>query len=1321
MGEPLMPGGGVHDPERKPSGVDPDRESPVNDLGADDAPHLTVERPPQDSDHAALDDAAGSLELNEYENDFYAGLPAEGGLPDIVDFLSSWSHPVIDETGKSFTSQEIASTMLEIETYLKGSPKATPADENLKALLDRIPTYGALKATVYNRLDFALPIPDDAVLTNPDAMPAAAKPADDPATPDTPASPDAGATSDTATPDAQSLPDEASKTGSPAAPDAATADSPDVPLVAPTPPVETPPDAAEGKPDDAGELEPELVFESGDSLVEEKIGERTIIGAFNTREGGYNVTRYQKTGKRDHYVLKEDMIRQMLSGQRKEGTWKFEKKGAQAADTRPDEPKGPDAPVDAPPIDAPDGKGAEPKTDDAPKGPETPVPVEPKTPDAPGDGKPPAGDPKPEPKSEPKPEQRDDIFKEENLLKELELFGISKADMEKVEGYAGLSLGQKWVMLENFKQSAVGRIHEDSARSLQMKTSKAAIPKRLWMAIVQPYFLSKERKAQASAIEKGGIAEHGETLMALAQGMAEFGPEVAIVDGALETQFINTKEIVDFEKMSDEEKEIISEYNHSANSFSMTPYEWSLSTASGSERRKYARAEKMFIEARDALRLANAARVEDQKKPTMDIFGADEQVRLQQMLNQHQDVEQTLLDIKSDRSWKPVLKTMASASGKGLYFAGGFAARSAAVGLLGTLGAPVMAAGIGGINGWLRSKKELLEQDRLARKGLVTNKETARNVVAADKVIEKKAKEGEEQMKEIPVGLSNKLDALMARIAQAPDGSDEKKKLMVSLKARMDYTDTKINNGLVSFGTGAESIAGKFSLAESLAKANMVLEIEKPNAEVVQSLNTRIDRYLARADKKIDQKRWEYTKKNIKKGALWAGIISGAGVGTRAIAEHYHWLDGATAWAKDHMPFRGGHAHPHYEATPVTPGSEPYVPTTLDTHDYLHDAEVLHTHPEWEGIAPDAATQGVANDGSVEAMVHEAVAKSAAESVPAVHVEIHEGEGMIKALTRSLEEQHHLDHEKAAELANQLYVSDADRMYDLVHAGDTFDINLKDVHDLDFYTKSAAELAKSADYDPSHFESASGIEPQMDLPDIAHHAEIPAATPDHAVHAVDLNAAKNAPHFANAATEKYFSDHGVRYDQETGNLFFNHDNHILTYRIKDHLAGYDNTLSVDTDGNYHLTQTDGHSTRVFSFDKDGQILPSASPHVEQPIAPKAPENFNNSLVVEGRGAAKLLDRKMSMNKMLDYLESTHPGLHKKLDAMSALEAAGRKGAFVKHLESALGITKSEASKLAKPIRFIFEHAEKGFKAGGEPLESDDTIGATLDRLKLEVK
>ena len=448
-------------------------------------------------------------------------------------------------------------------------------------------------------------------------------------------------------------------------------------------------------------------------------------------------------------------------------------------------------------------------------------------------------------------------------------FGIAPQELQRIPGYRDLSEGQKEMVFENLRQATLGRIQEEAGKAYRANTAQAKFFGRIWQGASKRYQIAKLEKEHAEEFSYAGLEAHEKILEKLVQGAKE-GPEaVRNKDGTLDIRFVSEKTLEGLAggPLPESAKKSAEEFNSSSSLFARIPHEWSLSSASRGERKKYEAAKKRYETARGSL-LQEMDHANGRRRALEDALALDQKVQMNQFLTANPDVEQELQKIESKHLWARALAN--TITEKGIYALFGTVSRTAAVGMLGAIGAPLAAAGMGGFVARGRAKETLREEARLARKG------AGKTFEAVKSTGERVRRESRDYVKaEV---LAKRIDSLIYKShIYGPKGDLAAQQLDRLLK----YSDAKLKDGLINFGAREEGIKNQFELIKELGMARAGLAARNGKSET----HARLEAVLRGRKEKISAKEKKYVRSQILKGALLAGGFASAG---RAVAEYFY-------------------------------------------------------------------------------------------------------------------------------------------------------------------------------------------------------------------------------------------------------------------------------------------------------------------------------------------------------------------------------------------------------------------------------------------------
>lgn len=322
-------------------------------------------------------------------------------------------------------------------------------------------------------------------------------------------------------------------------------------------------------------------------------------------------------------------------------------------------------------------------------------------------------------------------------------FNINAKDVPNLENF---SYGQQLLIINNLEQSAkYDFIEQEALRMYEERMNENGITGRMIDSVRKNYLLEiNKKKAQIKASE-AGLTFYKDQLEKILESVETTGLPVQ-KDPAMKNG-IRIEYAHNLENLSPEEQKIVTEFNKSATRFGEIPYEWSLDKrgvankilsgelATISQKTRYENAKKEYetlkeqVSAIKQKSVAEARREgngEKIKKAETEQFRflrqIDNNVRLNQFLSAHPDAKKELQELGND--WDKVGSILFKdvVGERGVYMALGAIARKGARTLMDTTGimAIPVAATIGGIRGWFRGGKELMEKEKQARRGMKT-------------------------------------------------------------------------------------------------------------------------------------------------------------------------------------------------------------------------------------------------------------------------------------------------------------------------------------------------------------------------------------------------------------------------------------------------------------------------------------------------------------------------------------------------------------------------------------------------------------------------
>lgn len=478
-------------------------------------------------------------------------------------------------------------------------------------------------------------------------------------------------------------------------------------------------------------------------------------------------------------------------------------------------------------------------------------------------------------------------------------------------------------------------------------------------AITKKYNIAEQEKINAKAALRGGLAWHGDNIEEISRIISTLDINVEIKDGKPTINYLQPLN----PDNADESKKI-EEFNVAANNFRDIPSDWTLETASKKERETYEAAKQSYENSKNIV-LETMNGYYGERHALIQISKIDSQVKVTQALSSNLEAEKELSQIVKQSAFRKMLSGEAAA--RGSYMAGGFVARHTIASVIGFGGGlpialasiaamPLAAAGVGAWRGRNQAKAALIEKDIIGRKtdkNWISDAEDRRryyydelkkivpeyysaepdywlNNYATDAEKEKYeevlrsyryANYTFEQEKEETrdktaknfsdsVSLTDKLQLLTNKITRG-DGSDEQfRNNLFSLQARIEFTEDKLADGLVNFGS-EDALHNKLWFMQALGEARLavvynerilkekeaeLLEKKEKNSDISQDVKLRFERLFnskkIEFSKNLDAARKRKIMGAMLKGAGIGAVFSLVGVVAREFAVHFGWVDG---------------------------------------------------------------------------------------------------------------------------------------------------------------------------------------------------------------------------------------------------------------------------------------------------------------------------------------------------------------------------------------------------------------------------------------------
>jgi len=154
-----------------------------------------------------------------------------------------------------------------------------------------------------------------------------------------------------------------------------------------------------------------------------------------------------------------------------------------------------------------------------------------------------------------------------------------------------------------------------------------------------------------------------------------------------------------------------------------------------------------------------------------------------------------------------------------------------------------------------------------------------------------KKEKGDEMKKNVvnADSLTNKIEYLIKKIETEKDVR-KKEKLIESLRVRLNYSDEKLREGLVNFGSSEERMLNNYNLIKSISDGSVFAD-SLGNPQINEELQRRLDRFLSAKKEKISKARKDHIRMKMELGALYAVGFYGLGFyGRKAVGFAYDFM-----------------------------------------------------------------------------------------------------------------------------------------------------------------------------------------------------------------------------------------------------------------------------------------------------------------------------------------------------------------------------------------------------------------------------------------------
>lgn len=395
-----------------------------------------------------------------------------------------------------------------------------------------------------------------------------------------------------------------------------------------------------------------------------------------------------------------------------------------------------------------------------------------------------------------------------------ENIGIDIKELATNSNFVELLPEQQQFVLETLRRSSLAKAKVEGYKSF----TKEKESKKIWQigfSLNQNYHKERHKIEALKNIERQGLAGYGEDELNWLIEVMKNGPEIKInEDGEIRVDCLKE------EYFNEEQKALVTEYNNVAREYIELSKDKdprvNLLRCNAIKRNLNEISSEIINKQSDG----NVFEINQA------LFKAKNNVELLRFLSADQETER-LLDKMAATSFSGMDKAKAmigAQKDKAGYAALGFTLRTGTKFALANSAClasaisysvgPMVAAIVGGFRGHNMGKKELIEKEELAKLGIKDNSKTAKSLnLAAGK------------KENVNFGLTEKLQVLVDKLKDLKASNNEEgvENVVKELRLRIDYTESRIENGSVDYGPVEERNGNYFNLVNTLAEAKSLI------------------------------------------------------------------------------------------------------------------------------------------------------------------------------------------------------------------------------------------------------------------------------------------------------------------------------------------------------------------------------------------------------------------------------------------------------------------------------------------------------------------
>ena len=453
---------------------------------------------------------------------------------------------------------------------------------------------------------------------------------------------------------------------------------------------------------------------------------------------------------------------------------------------------------------------------------------------------------------------------EERVNVNLGKIGLGPEQIKAIPGWETLTEGQRMLVLNRYQNFYVENIKANAEVEFEKRFTKASGFKKLFMNFGRT---NRTRKIERELLQKmtaGGLNEskkaHLETLVS---DTLEHDFKVSIENGKIAVNFANTPE--DINTLTKEQLNAFNNYNIATTELMQIPEEWGGPRATKAQRMKFENA-KNFREESEKTLLEVKNKLYGSERAIVEMNRSRAQADLVRFDLANPTIGKAIDDIKKT-SWKDLVSRRDLFYG-GLFFLG------AGLRNLGVT-APISGGVLGGFRGWLKGKEKLYKQDKMSRRGQLTDLTEAKSWI--------KGSTKDTTIQDIG-SLTSKINSLIERIEKESqaENKDPKKiqELTRMLESRIEYSEMKMDEARVNHGNDITRLQNRSKFVQALTQARGVVSVYNPSEEqkvYIGNVAGRVMEFEAMKDQKISKKRAVYLTERVLAGAVKGATVAFAG------------------------------------------------------------------------------------------------------------------------------------------------------------------------------------------------------------------------------------------------------------------------------------------------------------------------------------------------------------------------------------------------------------------------------------------------------------